>query len=105
MMSEKRIRNSTAGFLIFTCQAGDQSIEARYEDETVWLTQQLMAELFQVQPQNITIHLKNIYAEGELLEAATCKEFLQVQTEGNRQVERRRKFYKRLPAGEKGEAE
>jgi hypothetical protein len=89
----RRIRNSTAEFLIFTGQAGEQSIEARYEDETVWLTQQLMAELFQVQPQNITMHLKNIYAEGELLEAATCKEFLQVQTEGNRQVERRRKFY------------
>ena len=93
MMSEKRIRNSTAEFLIFTGQVGEQSIEARYEDKTVWLTQQLMAELFQVQPQNITIHLKNIYAEGELLEAATCKEFLQVQAEGNRQVERRRKFY------------
>jgi hypothetical protein len=87
------IRNSTAEFLIFTGQAGEQSIEARYEDETIWLTQQLMAELFQVKPQNITMHLKNIYAEGELQVAATCKEFLQVQTEGARQVERKRKFY------------
>ena len=87
------IRNSTAEFLIFTGQAGEQSIEARYEDETIWLTQQLMAELFQVKPQNITMHLKNIYNEGELQESATCKEFLQVQTEGNRQVERKRKFY------------
>ena len=90
---KKMIRNSTAEFLIFTGQAGEQSVEARYENETVWLTQQLMAELFQVQPQNITMHLKNIYAEGELREAATCKEFLQVQTEGTRQVERKRKFY------------
>lgn len=92
-MSDKLIRNSTAEFLMFTAQAGEQSIEARYEDETVWLTQQLMAELFQVQPQNITIHLKNIYAEGELDELATCKDFLQVQQEGNRQVQRQRKFY------------
>jgi hypothetical protein len=87
------IRNSTAEFLIFTGQAGEQSIEARYEDETIWLTQQLLAELFQVKPQNITMHLKNIYAEGELQVAATCKEFLQVQAEGARQVERKRKFY------------
>jgi hypothetical protein len=94
-MSEntKLIRNSTAEFLIFTGQAGEKSIEARYENGTVWLTQQLMAELFQVQPQNITIHLKNIYAEGEISEASTCKEFLQVQTEGKRRIERKRKFY------------
>ncbi len=52
------IRNSTAEFLIFTGQAGEQSIEARHEDETIWLTQQLMAELFQVKPQNITMHLR-----------------------------------------------
>jgi hypothetical protein len=63
------------------------------EDETVWLTQKLMAELFQVKPQNITMHLKNIYDEKELSEEATCKEFLQVQTEGNRTVERKQKFY------------
>ena len=90
---KKLIRNSTAEFLIFTGQAGEKSIEARYEDGTVWLTQKLMAELFQVRPQSITMHLKNIYAEGELKEAATCKEFLQVQTEGKRRIERQRKFY------------
>jgi hypothetical protein len=90
---KKLIRNSTTEFLIFTGQAGEKSIEARYEDGTVWLTQQLMAELFQVQPQNITMHLKNIYAEGEIGEASTCKEFLHVQTEGKRQIERKRKFY------------
>ncbi|EKD28742.1 MAG: hypothetical protein ACD_79C00226G0001, partial [uncultured bacterium] len=52
-----------------------------------------MAELFQVKPQNITMHLKNIYAEGELPEEATCKDFLQVQKEGNRDINRTQKFY------------
>ncbi len=92
-MSGKLMRNSTVEFLIFTGQAGEQSIEARYEDDTIWLTQKLISELFQVQPQNITQHLKNIYAEGELQETATCKDFLQVQAEGDRQVKRRQKFY------------
>jgi len=52
-----------------------------------------MAKLFQVTPQSITIHLKNIYEEGELSEEATCKDFLQVQIEGSRKVERQKKFY------------
>lgn len=52
-----------------------------------------MAELFQVKPQNITMHLKKVYTDDELQEEATCKEFLQVQTEGTRRVERSRKFY------------
>jgi len=69
----------------------------RLEDETLWLTQAAMAELFQTTPQNITIHLKAIHKEGELLEKATCKESLQVQTEGGRKVNRKRKFYN-LPA-------
>ena len=80
-------------FLVYQADDGTLKIDVRLEDETVWLTQQLMAELFQVKPQNITMHLKNIYAEGELTEKATCKEFLQVQIEGGRQVERQRKFY------------
>jgi hypothetical protein len=52
-----------------------------------------MAELFDVRPQNITLHLKNVYDEGELAEAATCKDFLQVQQEGGRAVKRKRKHY------------
>jgi hypothetical protein len=68
-------------------------IEVRLENENVWLTQKKMAELFQTTPQNITIHLKNIINEGELQEDATCKNFLQVQSEGSRKVERRQKFY------------
>ena len=56
----KLIRNSTAEFLIFTAQAGEQSIEARYEDETVWLTQKLMAELFAVDVRTVSEHLKKL---------------------------------------------
>ena len=65
------IRNSTAEFLIFTGQAGEQSIEARYEDETDWLSQKLMATLFDVEVSTINEHLKNIYASGELTREAT----------------------------------
>ena len=52
-----------------------------------------MAELFQVKPQNITMHLKNVFEEGELYEKATCKDYLQVQKEGNREVKRKQKYY------------
>lgn len=73
----------------------DQSIslEVRLEDETVWLTQAQMAELFQTTPQNITIHIRSIYREGELEEVGTCKEHLQVRQEGRRSVRRQQKFY------------
>lgn len=54
-------------------------IEVRFEGDTVWLTQKQMAELFKTTPPNITIHLKKIYKEAEVLESATCKEYLQVQ--------------------------
>jgi hypothetical protein len=76
-------------------QAEDETtkIEVRLENENVWLTQKMIAELFQTTPQNITIHLKNIFDEGELQEDATCKDFLQVQNEGSRKVERKQKFY------------
>ena len=89
----KLIRNSTAEFLIFTAQAGEQSIEARYEGETVWLTQKLMAELFAVDVRTISEHLKNIYTSGELAQEATLRKFRTVQTEGNREVARNLDFY------------
>ena len=63
------------------------------DNETVWLTQAQMAELFQTTPQNITIHISNVYNEGELEEESTCKDFLQVQNEGGRNVNRNKKFY------------
>ncbi|WP_128774451.1 virulence RhuM family protein [Actinomyces oricola] len=90
---DKLIRNSTAEFLIFIAQEGADSIQARYEDETLWLTKQLMAELFGTTRANVSIHLRNIYESGELTEVATCKEFLQVRTEGSRQVNRRVPHY------------
>jgi len=91
---EKPTIESTKGeILVYQADDGKMKLEVKLKDETVWLTQAHMAELFQVKPQNITMHLKNIYAEGELQEETTCKEFLQVQMEGSRQVERKRKFY------------
>ena len=79
--------------IIYQTENGQTKLEVRLEDETVWLTQKLIAELFQTTPQNITIHLKNIFEEGELNERATCKDFLQVRKEGERLVERNQKFY------------
>ena len=87
------IRNSTAEFLIFTGQTGEQSIEARYADETIWLSQKLMAELFGVNVRTINEHLQNIYAQQELDRGATIRKFRMVQTEGNRTVARRIEYY------------
>lgn len=78
---------------IYTSQDGLISLQVSLEAETVWLTQAQMAQLFDVTPQTITIHLKNIYAENELDEVSTCKDFLQVQKEGKRTVRRKRKLY------------
>ncbi|MDV2990199.1 MAG: virulence RhuM family protein [Dehalogenimonas sp.] len=84
---------ATSSILLYTTPDGNEKIEVRLENETVWLTQAGMAELFQTTPQNITLHLKEIFATGELAEDSTCKDNLQVQTEGQRQVSRIRKFY------------
>lgn len=72
---------------------GAVHIEVLYAEENTWLTQKKMAELFDTTPQNITQHLKNIYADNEADEGSTCKDFLQVQKEGNREVERKASFY------------
>ncbi|BBL71412.1 hypothetical protein [Methylogaea oryzae] len=74
-----RICNSTAEFLIFTGQAGEQSIEVRYEDETVWLTQKLMAELFAVSVPTINEHLKNIFDSGARIQLFGNSEYRIVQ--------------------------
>jgi hypothetical protein len=87
------IRNSTAEFLIFTGKAGDQSIEARYEDETIWLSQKLMAELFGVDVRTVSEHLKNIFACNELTAETTIRKFRIVQQEGSRNVSRTVDFY------------
>jgi prophage maintenance system killer protein len=85
-MEEKKI-------IIYQSEDGQTKIDVRLENDTVWLTQAQMAELFQKTPQNITMHIRNAYNEGELEKESTCKEFLQVQTEGTRQVTRIQKFY------------
>ena len=85
--------NQTPQVIIYETDDSIIRVSVRMEDETVWLTQAQMAILFQTTPQNITLHLKSIYEEGELDEPSTCKDFLQVQKEGARTVERSRKCY------------
>lgn len=87
------IRNSTVEFLIFTGQAGEQSIEARYADESIWLSQKLMAALFGVDVRTVSEHLKNIFESQELQQDGTIRKFRIVQTEGARQVSREVDFY------------
>jgi hypothetical protein len=79
--------------IIYQSPAGNIKIDVRLEDETVWLTQKLMAELFQTTIPNINMHLKSIYEEKELAEGTTIKDFLIVQKEGNREINRKQKFY------------
>ncbi|MBF0350213.1 MAG: hypothetical protein HQM11_04240 [SAR324 cluster bacterium] len=76
------IRNSTTEFLIFTSEAGENTIEVRIHDNNVWLTQKLIAKLFEVQIPTINEHLKNIFSSNELTEKATIRKFLIVQKEG-----------------------
>ncbi len=66
MTSDLKIRNSTMEFLIFTKQAGESTISVRYEEGSIWLTQKLMAELFEVGIPTINEHLKNVFISGEL---------------------------------------
>jgi hypothetical protein len=70
-----QIRNSTAEFLIFTKQTGENGIEVRVQDGTIWLSQKLMAALFDCSADNISLHLKNIFAEGELVESSVTEDF------------------------------
>lgn len=80
-------------FLIYQTEDGRVKIDVRFDDESVWLTQQMMAELFQTSQQNISLHINNIYEEGELQPESTHKEYLSVRQEGTRQVQRRREHY------------
>ena len=88
-----RIRNSTAEFLVFSYQTGGDGIEVRVQDGTVWLSQKNMGLLFDTSPDNIGLHLKNIYAEEELSADATTEDFSVVRREGNRDVQRNVKHY------------
>ena len=87
------IRNSTAEFLIFTSQAGEDGIEVRVEDENIWLTQKLIAKLFGVEINTINYHLKDIFQSKELNQKATIRKFRIVQNEGGRAVAREIEHY------------
>jgi len=84
---------SNSEIILYQTEDGQTRIEVRLVDEMLWLTQNQMAELFQTTPQNVTLHLKSIYRAEELDEASTCKKYLQVQTEADRQIRRNLKHY------------
>ncbi len=92
MAKKLQIRNSTAEFLVFTNQAGENTIEVRVEDETVWLSQKLISVLFEVEVNTINYHIKEILKSQEQKEA-TIRNFRIVQNEGKRKVERDVEFY------------
>ena len=87
------MENSNGDIIIYQTEDGLTKIDVKLENETVWLSQQQMAELYDTTKQNISLHIKNIFDENELNENSTVKEFLTVQKEGNRNVERNVKFY------------
>ena len=79
---KKLIRNSTAEFLIFTSTGGEESIEVRYEDETIWLSQKMMAALFDVDVRTISEHLQNIFVNGELQQDSVIRKFRNTASDG-----------------------
>lgn len=79
--------------IIYQTDNGNTKIDVRFVDDTVWLTQQQMAELFQTSRSNVVEHIQHIYEEGELEESSTCRKFRQVRMEGNRQVARELPYY------------
>ena len=89
------VRSSAAEYLTFVAATGDDkdSIEMRYEDENIWLTQKMMAVLYDVDVRTVSEHIQKIYADNELNEAATIRKFRIVQTEGTRQVGREVNHY------------
>ena len=89
----KKLQDNHSQFIIYQTEYGETKLDVRFQDETVWLTQRLMSELFHTTPENILMHLKNIYRESELDEKATTKDFLVVRQEGTRQVNRTLKHY------------
>lgn len=90
---ENRPDQSQGEIVIYQAEDGLTKVECRFVDETVWLTQQQMAELFHTSRSNIVEHIGHIYEEGELDEVSTCRKFRQVRMEGNRQVTRELPFY------------
>jgi len=93
-----------SNLIIYTSDDGQKRINLRVEADSVWLPQQEIAELFQATKQNVSLHAKNIFDDGELSPAATVKESLTVQTEGSRQVQRAGRLAKRLLGQPRGHA-
>jgi hypothetical protein len=87
-MSGNLVPSNSGEFLLYQTEDGQTRIQVRVEGETVWLSQKQMADLFQTTKQNVSLHIQNIYEEGELIPTATVKQYLTVQTEGTRQVQR-----------------
>ena len=92
-MSETIEPTPASDLILYQTEDGKTRIQCRFEDESIWLTQAQIAELFQTTPQNITQHIRSIYEENELDETATCKSYLQVRVEGARQVKRQLNHY------------
>ncbi len=92
-MSSPGDANPPSDLILYQTEDGRTRIQCRFEDESLWLTQAQMADLFQTTPQNITQHIKAIYEEGELREDSTFKPLLQVRSEGGRQVRRQLSHY------------
>lgn len=96
-MSDDRLPAAPSGeFVLYRTEDGRTRISVRLEDQTLWLTQAGIAELFQTTPQNVTLRLAAIYQEGDLQETATCKDHLQVRQEGTRQVRRHLKQVEKI---------
>lgn len=93
MAKKFEIRNSTAEFLIFQLEGKEDGVQVVYKDETIWATQKVIAELFDVKVATVNEHLANIFKSGELQEEATIRKFRIVQQEGARNVEREPLFY------------
>lgn len=93
MTKKFEIRNSTAEFLTFVAESKENGIQVVYQDETIWATQQAMAELFDVKTPTINYHLGKIYRDGELQRDETIRKIRIVQMEGGRNVEREPMFY------------
>ena len=93
-MGDKSMKDKNKSqLIIYQTESGETKIDVRFQNETVWLSQQLMAELFQTTKQNVSLHISNIYEDRELVPQATVKKFLTVRKEGTRDVQRNVEYY------------
>ena len=92
-MGKKFEVSELGDMLIYQNEKGDTKVDVYFFNDDIWMSQAAIAKMYYTTPQNITKHVRNIYKDGELDENSTCKEFLQVQTEGNRQIKRNKKHY------------